>query len=141
VFETLDHSLKKVARGTGIAIVGIASGLLFNFVAKLIIARYGLEANYGMFSLALAILTVAMMLACLGLHLGATRYIAYFRARGDIAKVRGTISFPLQVVTIASLAIGIALFFSAEAIAINIFHTPQLAQFIKIFAIGTPSLL
>jgi O-antigen/teichoic acid export membrane protein len=138
VFETLDHSLKKVARGTGIAIVGIASGLLFNFVAKLIIARYGLEANYGMFSLALAILTVAMMLACLGLHLGATRYIAYFRARGDIAKVRGTISFPLQVVTIASLAIGIALFFSAEAIAINIFHTPQLAQFIKIFAIGTP---
>jgi O-antigen/teichoic acid export membrane protein len=138
VFETLDHSLKKVARGTGIAIIGIASGLLFNFVAKLIIARYGLEANYGMFSLALAILTVAMMLACLGLHLGATRYIAYFRAKDDIAKVRGTISFSLQVVTIASLAIGIGLFFSAEAIAINLFHTPQLAQFIKIFAIGTP---
>ena len=138
VFETLDRSLKKVARGTSIAIVGIALGLLFNFLAKLIIARYGLEANYGMFSLALAILTVAMTLACLGLHLGATRYIAYFRAKDNIAKVRGTISISLQLVTIASLIIGIALFFSAEAIALNIFHTPQLAQFLRIFAIGTP---
>lgn len=118
--------------------IGIAFGLLLNFLAKLIIARYGLEANYGMFSLALAILTVAMVLSCLGLHLGATRYIAYFRAKDDIAKVHGAISVSLQVVTIASLIIGIALFFSAEAIAMNIFHTPQLAQFLKIFAIGTP---
>jgi O-antigen/teichoic acid export membrane protein len=138
MFETLDHSLRKVARGTGIAIIGITLGLLFNFIAKLIIARYGLEANYGMFSIAVAILTIAMMLACLGLHLGATRYIAYFRAKDDAAKVRGTISVSLQLAAIASLAISIALFFSAEAIAINIFHTPQLAPFLRIFAIGTP---
>lgn len=138
MFETLDHSLRKVARGTGIAIIGITLGLLFNFIAKLIIARYGLEANYGIFSLALAVLTVAMMLACLGLHLGATRYIAYFRAKDDTAKVRRTISVSLQLAAIASLAISIALFFSAEAIAINIFHTPQMAQFLRIFAIGTP---
>jgi O-antigen/teichoic acid export membrane protein len=136
--ETLDHSLKKVARGTGIALIGITLGLLFNFIAKLIIARYGLEANYGMFSLALAILTVAMMLACLGLHLGATRYIAYFRAKGDEAKVRGTLSVSLEVATVASLALSIVLFFSAEAIATNIFHNSQLAPFLRIFAIGTP---
>ena len=138
MFETLDHSLKKVARGTGIAIIGITLGLLFNFIAKLIIARYGLEANYGMFSIAVAILTVAMMLACLGLHLGATRYIAYFRAKDDTAKVRGAISVSLQLATVASLVISIALFFSAEAIAMNIFHTPQLTPFLRIFAIGTP---
>ena len=138
VFETLDHSLKKVARGTGIAIIGITLGLLFNFIAKLIIARYGLEANYGMFSMALAILTVAMMLACLGLHLGATRYIAYFRAKDDTAKVRGAISVSLELTTVASLIISIVLFFSAEAIATNIFHNSQLAPFLRIFAIGTP---
>jgi O-antigen/teichoic acid export membrane protein len=138
MIATLDHSLKKVARGTGIAMIGIVLGLLFGFIANVVIARYGLEANYGMFSLALAILTFAMMLSCLGLHLGATRYIAYFRARDDIAKVRGTISVSLQVSAIASLVISIALFFGAKAIAINIFHTPQLAQFLRIFAIGTP---
>jgi O-antigen/teichoic acid export membrane protein len=140
MFETLDRSLKTVARGTGIAIVGIALGLLFSFIAKVVIARYGLEANYGMFSLALAILTFAMMLSCLGLHLGATRYIAYFRAKSNMAKVRGTISTSLQLATAASLVIGIALFFSAEAIATNIFHSPELAQFLRIFAIGTPFL-
>jgi len=138
VSETLDHSLKKVAWGTGIAIIGITLGLLFNFIAKLIIARYGLEANYGMFSLALAILTFAMTLACLGLHLGATRYIAYFRAKKDAAKVQAVISLSLQLSTAASLIIGIALFLSAEAIAVHIFNSPELAQFLRIFAIGTP---
>jgi O-antigen/teichoic acid export membrane protein len=138
VFEILDHSLKKVARGTVIAMVGIALGLFLNFAAKVIIARYGLEANYGIFSLAFAVLTFAMMLSCLGLHLGATRYIAYFRARGEVAKVRGTISTSLQLSTVASLIVGVALFFSAETIATNIFHNPPLAQFLRIFAIGTP---
>ena len=138
VSEPLDDSLKKVARGTGIAIVGVTAGLLFNFVAKLIIARYGLEANYGLFSLALGILNLVTMLSCLGLHLGATRYIAYYRAKDDTAKVRGTISVSLQLVTAASLVVCLALFFSAEAIAINIFHSPELTQFLRIFAIGAP---
>ena len=138
VSQPLDDSLKKVARGTGIAMIGVASGLLFNFIAMLIVARYGLEANYGMFSLALAILTIVMTLSCLGLHLGATRYIAYCRAKDDTAKVRGTISVSLQLTTAASLVIGTALFLSAEAIAVHIFHSPELTQFLRIFAIGTP---
>ena len=136
--EPLSDSLKKVARGAGIAMMGITLGLLFNFIAKVIIARYGLETNYGMFSLALAILNLSMMLSCLGLHLGVTRYIAYFRAKDDVAKVREAISVSLQLSTAASLIICIALFFSAEAIAVNIFHNSQLTQFLRIFAIGTP---
>lgn len=77
VSEPLDRSLNKVARGTGIAIVGMTAGLLFNFIAKLVIAKHGMEANYGMFSLAMAVLNLAMFVACLGLHQGATRYIAF----------------------------------------------------------------
>ena len=140
MYEPLSDSLRKIARGTGIAIVGILLGLLLQFAARLIIARYSTEANYGIFSLALAILNISLILACLGLNYGATRYIAYFRAKDDVVRVRGVISAYLQLSTVTSLLIGIALFFGAKTIAINIFHTPDLIPALRIFAIGLPFL-
>lgn len=138
MLEPLSDSLRKIARGAGIAIVGMFLGLVLQLVARLIIARYGLEANYGVFSLALVVLTFAMALASLGLHVGATRYIAYFRAKDDLAKVRGAMSVSLQLATAASIIVSVALFFSAEAIALNIFHTLDLVPALRIFAIGLP---
>jgi len=138
MLEPLSDSLKKVARGTGIAIAGMLLGLLLQLIGRLIIARYGLEANYGIFSLALVVLNLGMVLACLGLQEGATRYIAYFRAKDDVAKVRGAISVSFQLATAVSIIIGIAIFFSADAIALNIFHTHDLVPALRIFAIGIP---
>jgi len=136
--EPLTDSLRKIARGTGIAFVGTLLALLLGFIARLIIARYGSESDYGTFSLAIVILTFATTLASLGLSDGAPRYIAYFRGRGETAKVRGVTSVSLQLVTIASVVIGIALFFSAQYIAANIFHTPELSPILKVLAIGIP---
>jgi O-antigen/teichoic acid export membrane protein len=138
MLEPLSDSLRKIARGTGIAMLGMLGGLLFQFAAKVIIAQYCLEANYGIFSMALVILNFAMVLVCLGLLQGAPVYTAYFRARGEAAKIRGTIWVSLRVATIGSIIIGIALFLSAEAIAVNIFHTPDLVPALRIFAIGLP---
>lgn len=140
MYEPLTDSLRKIARGAGIAIGGMLLGLLLQFVARLIIARYSSETNYGIFSLALAVLSISAILACLGLDYGATRYIAYFRAKGDIARVRGAMSTYIQLSTAISLLIGIALFFGAKTIALNIFHTPDLIPAFRIFAIGLPFL-
>jgi O-antigen/teichoic acid export membrane protein len=140
LYEPLSDSLRKIARGAGIAIIGMLLGLLLQFAARLIIARYSSEANYGIFSLALAVLSISTILACLGLNYGAPRYIAYFRAKDDVARVRGAISASLQLSTATSLLIGIALFFSAKTIALNIFHTPDLITPLRIFAIGLPFL-
>jgi O-antigen/teichoic acid export membrane protein len=136
--EPLTDSLKKIARGTGVALLGTFLALLIGFVTRLIIARYGSEADYGIYSLAIVILTFALTLACLGLPEGVARYIAYFRGREEAAKIRGVISVSLQLAAAASVIISIALFFSAKAIASNIFHTPDLALALKAFAIGIP---
>jgi O-antigen/teichoic acid export membrane protein len=136
--EPLTDSLRKIARGTGIALIGSFLALLLGFIIRLIIARYGSEADYGIYSLAIVIMTFATTLVSLGLPDGVTRYIAYFRGKGESVKVRGVISYSLQLAAAASIIISIALFFSAEYIASNIFHTPDLARALKIFAIGIP---
>ncbi len=140
MFEPLNGSLKKIARGTGFAIVGMALGMFLGFITRLIIARYGLQANYGIFSLALVVLNLAVTISTLGLRRGATRYIAYFRAKGEGIKIGRTVSASLQLSVVASIIICLALFFTADAIAVRIFHTPELASPLKIFAIGIPFL-
>ena len=138
MIEPLDDSLKKIARGTGIALVGMTLGVLFSFINRLIIARYGLQANYGIFSLALVVLQFAATISGLGLTQGATRFIAYFRGAGEEAKVRGTIFTSLRFSTVASIIIGLVVFFTADTISVSIFHTPELATALKIFAVGIP---
>jgi O-antigen/teichoic acid export membrane protein len=136
--EPLSASLRKIARGTGIALVGTFLALLLGFVTRLIIARYGSETEYGIYSLAIVIMTFVTTLVSLGMPDGVARYIAYFRGRGETAKVRAVTSVSLQLVTAASIVFSIALFFSAEYIASNIFHTSELALALKVFVVGIP---
>jgi len=136
--EPLSDSLRKVARGTGIALVGTFLALLLGFVIRLIIARYGSETDYGIYSLAIVIMAFAITLVSLGLPEGAARFVAYFRSKGETDKVRGVISVSLQLSTIASIIVSVALFVSADYLSTNIFHTVGLSQALKVFAIGIP---
>jgi len=136
--QPLSDSLKKIARGTGIALVGTFVALLLGFAIRLIIARYGSEADYGTYSLAIVIMVFATTLVGLGLPDGVARFIAYFRGRRETDKVRGVTSVALQVTTIASIIVSLVLFFGADFLAINIFHTADLARALKIFAFGIP---
>jgi len=137
----LSSSLSKIARGTGIAFIGTFLGLLLGFVSRPIIARHGSEADYGVFSLALVVITIVTLISCLGLQEGATRFIAYFRGKDEPAKVRGTITVSLQITAIASIILAISLFLGSEAIALGIFHTPELTNALRIFAVGLPFLV
>lgn len=136
----LNDSIRKIAHGTVIAAIGMVMGQVFNFVARLLIARYNLPSDYGVFSLALAILTLAMALGTLGLRQGATRYIAFFRGKGDAAKVHGAVYASLKLSFIASVCLGVIVFFIADILAIKIFHISDLAIALKIFAVGIPFL-
>jgi O-antigen/teichoic acid export membrane protein len=134
----LSSSLSKIARGTGIAVIGITLGLLFSFVVRLVIARYGTPVDYGIFSLTLAILDIAAMLAGLGLYQGATRHIAFFRGKGDVVNARSTISASIKLSAAASIFLSLITFLASETLASKIFHTPELALPLKIFAAGIP---
>lgn len=131
-------SLRKIGKGTTIALVGTGVGSLFAFVVRIIIARYGTETEYGIFSLALVVLSISTIIATLGLQDGTTRYIAYFRSRGEINNTQRTISASVQFATLASILLFLILFFSSDVIAIKILHDSALVLPLKIGAFGIP---
>jgi len=136
--QTLSDSLAKITKGTSIAFIGYLVSTLLGFISRPLIVRCGTEADYGVFSLALAILTICGGIATLGLLQAAPRSIAYARGKNDREKVQKLISASIQLGLIAGISLGIVVFFTSDIIAGKIFHDANLGFPLKVFALGIP---
>jgi len=134
--ENVNESLKKVAKGTAIAFVGMLIYILLEFITRVIIARNTTQDEYGVFSIGFVLLYFFVIASCLGLTGGAARYIAYFRGKGENNKVKGVISSTVQLSVIASLFCFSLFFFSADFLT-ALFHLEQ-TSVLKIFALAVP---
>ncbi len=134
----IDESLVKITKGAGFAFFGYLAGLLFAFIGRVLIARVGTEADYGVFSLAFVVLNICAVIGALGLQQGATRSIAFARANDDREKVQGLISASVQFALLASISLCSILFFSSNLIAVKVLHDAALAFPLRIFAFGIP---
>ncbi|MCK4734713.1 MAG: oligosaccharide flippase family protein, partial [Methanophagales archaeon] len=130
--------LQKIAKGTGIIFIGTIIGLLLGFVGRIILIRYITQTEYGIYSLALVIISIFATISTLGLGEGSTRYIAYFRGKNEEGKVRGVISSSIKIAIIASISLAIISFFISDFISVNIFHTLELSTPLKIFSFAIP---
>lgn len=136
--KNVNQSLKKIAKGTGIIFTGTIIGLLLAFVSRVIIVRYTTQTEYGIFSLALVLMSIFAMISTLGLQSGVTRQIAYFRGKKDSKKVSGIVISSIQIALVASIFFSIFLFFVSDIISVKAFHSPELSTPLKIFAIAIP---
>ena len=134
--EIVNESLKKAAKGTAIAFLGMLIYMFLEFITRVIIARNATQSEYGIFSIGFVLLNFFVIVSCLGLQRGVPRYIAYFRGAGDNKKINGVIFSSLQLSVIASLFC-FALFFLSSDFFTQLFHL-QHSSVLKIFAIAIP---
>lgn len=133
-------TLKKIAIGAGIGFIGTVIGLLLQFIIRMIIARIGTQTDYGVFYLAIVVVSVVVVLASLGLQDGTTRYIAYLQGKTDSNKTGKIIVASLQISIAASIFLCIAFFLLAEPLALNIFHTRDLTRPLQLLSLTVPFL-
>ena len=138
--NVFNSSLQKVAKGSAIVFVGSLLSSILIFVGRLIIIRYWSQSDYGVFSLALVILTIITIVASLGMKEGVIRSIAYNRGKKDYKKIPELISTSILLSIVTSIFLGIFLFFFSEPMANNIFHDSALVTPLKVFAFGVPFL-
>ena len=136
--EIVNQSLQKIAKGTGIIFIGTIIGMLLGFIGRIILVRFTTQTEYGIYTLALVIISIFATISTLGLQEGSTRYIAYFRGKKEEGKVRGVISSSIKIASIASISLAVISFFISDFISINIFHTSELSTPLKIFSIAIP---
>ena len=134
----ISESLQKVAKGSSIVFIGSMLSLIPLFLARIIITRVWTKSDYGLYSLALAILSISMVISTLGLIQGVSRNIAYARGKKEYEKISSLISASIWFSLIAGVLIGSFLFLFSEQISLKIFHEPALITPLKIFAVSVP---
>lgn len=130
------QALQKIARGTGIVFAGTVFWLFFEFLSRAIIARHYSTAEYGVFNLALTVLSIALILATLGFQNSLPREVAFYREK-EPSRVGDLISTALIIVALNSIILVIVLILGARDIA-QIFHDTRLVQALRIMAFALP---
>jgi O-antigen/teichoic acid export membrane protein len=93
----LNESLRKVVKGAGINLIGMVIGAFLGFLSRIFLARWLGASDYGLISLGIAALSIASTLALVGMATGVTRYVSFYRAKGEEGGIKGTIVSALKI--------------------------------------------
>jgi O-antigen/teichoic acid export membrane protein len=132
--ETVDKSLQRIAKGTGLVFIGTIVGMFFGFTGNVIIVRYLTTTEYGLFSLALTVVSVLINLSDIGLIEGTPRYIAYFAGKEENKRISGVITSAIQIVLIVSLLCSVLIVVLAGWIS-GLLKNDDLSTILKILSL------
>ncbi len=94
--------LGRAARGGAIALVGMVISAIFGFLVRAIIGRVYGPAEYGTYSLAFTVFSIAMIFVKLGFPMGLQRQVSYYLTKMP-ERVHELISTAIVTVTISSI--------------------------------------
>ncbi|MCD6230843.1 MAG: flippase [Dehalococcoidia bacterium] len=134
----LDASLRKIAKGAGIAFTGSFAGMFLGYFSRMIIGRWLGPADYGLISLGFAAMSIGAVLASIGLTSGIQRYVSFYKGKEDPGRIKGTILSALKISLPLSIIVALFFFFQADWICLHIFHEARLIPVLRIFSIGIP---
>ena len=126
--------LNIIAGGALITLIGILISKLFSYFYRLIVSRLGSE-NYGLISLAFAVVGILSIFTSIGLDFGITRYISYYKNKNDLPRLKGTFFSAFKISFVLSIIFSMILFFSSNFISINLFHNQNLSILLKVFSL------
>jgi O-antigen/teichoic acid export membrane protein len=138
--SNLDHGVKKIAHEATITLIGVLFGVGLKYVSAVIIARHIGAFSFGAFSLGITILSIAHILSVLGLNYGVLRYVSIHYSGEKREKISGIILSALLSALVASLFIGLLLFFGAETVSARIFSKGELRSILQWLSLSLPFL-
>ncbi len=130
------QALQRIARGTGIVFAGTIISMFFGFLSRAIIARYFSTAEYGVFNLAMTVLSVALIIATLGFQNSLPREVAFYREK-EPSRVGDLISTALIIVALNSVIWTAILFLGAGGIS-QVFKDARLVYALRIVVFALP---
>lgn len=136
--ELITKIVGLVGKGSGILLIGSILGLLCQFIAQIVIARFYSPPEYGLFNLFLTVLTIAGGIGTLGLSSGISRFIGYYAGSGEKQKIKAVESWGLVIGFISGIFFGIVLYFTSPYIASIFSEKSEFANFLIIAAFTLP---
>jgi O-antigen/teichoic acid export membrane protein len=136
--ELLDHEFSRTLGQISQHSVVFFAGTLFTmgagYLVKIYVARVLGAEQLGLYALGMTLVSLTQLFGTLGLQGTAARYIAVYRATGNWNGLRGLLTRSVAIVVALNLVLSFGLIFSGSWISRNLYHAPDLAQYIPLFA-------
>ncbi len=135
--DVVGGTLRKVAKGAGIYLLGTIAGLTIGFVTRILVIRYLTLSEYGVLSFAWVILSVFSTLVTFGIPGALTRQASFFIGKGEYEKATAIMKLSALMLLTFSVFSTITLFISANSFA-TFFKMPNLSWVLKITVVSLP---
>jgi len=130
--------LNLLVKGAAFMTAGLFASKLLGYFFQIFLARILSPGELGLFLIATAVLGLFVMASNFGIAESLSRFIAFYSAKKDFAKVKGSIGSAFRVHGVTAIALAAVLFFSSDFLAQMVFAKPELGLLFKIFAIVLP---
>ena len=93
-----DDIAREPIRGGSLLLLGRLVSLAVMCAVQVLVVRHFSRTDYGAWTYALSVVTLLQSVAALGLDRSVTRFLAIYRERADLARVRGLVLLLVSVV-------------------------------------------
>lgn len=130
--------LPTIVKGAGILFAGHVASRILGYAFNILAAKKVGLKGFGLYTLGLTILRAVAIDLPRGQSSPVVRYVSIYHAKGDGARVKGTISFVLKTTTLISLMSLAAFLLLSDYLALQIFHQPELSSVLTGLAFSIP---
>jgi len=134
----ISASLNLLAKSSLIVFGGVLFSKIFTYLYRVIIARSLGPQEYGIFSLAAVILGLFISLSFIGTSEGIIMHTSIYRAVNKINRIKYLYKLSIRIIFTFSIIFGAIMFLSSGYLATNIFNSPALITYLKIFSFLVP---
>jgi len=135
IFEIIQLSKSKIAKDSAIVLTGNIIGAGLGFIATILITRTLGPAQFGLFSVAIAVMGITSQISDFGINSGLVRFASLY-LKNDNQKANLMFKVSLKFKLISSILVFLIGFFASESLAIHVFGKTELILPLKLSFIG-----
>ncbi|MHB8471133.1 MAG: oligosaccharide flippase family protein [Gaiellaceae bacterium] len=128
-------ALAAIVRGMAVAMLGSVVGGGLGFVFLVVMGHELRQAEFGLFVLALNLVTSGAQLTIAGADYAAIRFVS---AAPDAGAKRGAMATPIALACALNVALALLVFALARPLAVHAFHQPAFTQPLRALALVLP---
>lgn len=136
-----DQNVVTTLKGGGITFVGKLFQHLMGLGFVFMMARLLGAEQFGLYRMAIIIVTITAAISLIGLDGGIKRYIPIARNERNKAKIWGIIQIGVGVPFLVGLALTAIILLAAKPIAVKIFNDPELIPILRLVSLAIPFLV
>jgi O-antigen/teichoic acid export membrane protein len=129
--EVVRKSLKTAVKGTTMVFVGNVLSVGVWFVTKVLIVRNVTKEELGLYSLAVAVVSIASLISTAGLQDGTTRQVAVLLGEGREDRAQDAGRSAVRLALWLGLLCSALIYVTAEPLARHVFYLPEFAPVLK----------